>query len=64
MSPERFVKEGSERTSCFHWVIHYALLPPKFVAQITILEARNRVQLFLLGLAGSQHLPPVLGGAA
>ena len=37
-------------------------LPPKFVAhvaQITILEARNRVQLFLLGLAGSQHLQPV-----
>ena len=37
-------------------------LPPEFVAhvaQITILEARSRVQLFLLGLAGSQHLPPV-----
>ena len=36
----------------FDWVIRYAMqLPPKLVAhvaQITILEARDRVQLFLL----------------
>src|SRR5580698_416231 len=35
------------------------LLSPEFVAQISILEARYRIQIFSLSLAGNQHLPKV-----